>query len=105
MSDAPEDFTFFHLRPKGDRWKNARRVDDAAALQRLEAEIESLRELVRDLAGCLTADAALIATRIKHRGPDAVDAQPIYDHAREMLTAQTLLDEKRKRAHEMRGGA
>jgi hypothetical protein len=100
----PDDLTYSGMRPKGDKWKNARRVDDPAALQRLEGEIEDLRALVRDLSLCLSADARLIATCIQHRGPDSVDATAIYDHARELLAAQVLLEERRKRAHEMRGG-
>lgn len=99
MSD---DLSYEGMKPKGDRWKNAH---DPVALQRLEHEIDDLRELVRDLSGCLTADARLIATRLLSRGPDAIDAQAIYEHARELLTTQTLLDEKRRRASEMRGGS
>lgn len=103
--NEPDELTFSGMRPRGDKWKRARRVDDPLALQRLDGEIESLRELVRDLSGCLTADARLIATRLQARGPDAVDATAIYDRARELLAAQVLLEDRRKRAHELRGGA
>lgn len=95
------DDTYSGMKPKGDRWKNAH---DPAALQRLEHEIDDLRELVRDLSGCLTADARLIATRLLSRGPDVVEPTSIHDHARELVMATTLLGEKRARLHEMRGG-
>jgi hypothetical protein len=103
MSD--DDLTFSGMRPKGEKWKRARRVEEPTlALQRLEHEIEDARELIRDLSLALMADANLIAARVHHRGTDVVDGTAIFGHAMELVAAQTMLDEKRKRAHELRAG-